>query len=132
MGKTPRHHRTGHTARGMIALTIVLALLVAPLVVLLTHGPATQAAAASMTAEMADDVGGHDHNHGHTHGDGEHDRPGGPVGGHNAADHDHPLHALTCQPTNAPAPRADKGPGAFGDIFRHLTFKGPMRPPRSV
>ena len=132
MGEKPRHRGTWQAARGLVALTVALALLVAPLVVILTHGPVAQAAVALLTVELADEGAGHHHDHGHTHGDREHDRPGGPVGGHNTADHDHPLQALICQPTTAPAPRADKGPGAFGDIFRHLTFKGPMRPPRSV
>ena len=132
MGKTPRHHRTGHTAHGMIALTVALALIVAPLVVLLTHGPAAQAGIALMTAETADEVGGRDHNHSHTHGDGGQGDQADPLGGHNPADHNHPFQALICQPAGAPKPLADKGPGVLGDVFRNLAFQEPMRPPRSV
>ena len=51
MGKTPRHRRTWHAARNLIALTTAFALMVAPLVVILTHGPAAQATAAQVSAD---------------------------------------------------------------------------------
>ena len=133
MGETPRHRGTWHAARSMIALTTAFALIVAPLIVILTHGPAAQAtAAASITAEIA--AHGHDHGHGHTHthDDAGRDGHGGPFGGHDPADHDHPLHALICQPTNAPKPLPDKSQCVSSDVFGNLTLEGPMRPPRSV
>ena len=130
MGETPRHRGTWHAARGMIALTAAFALIVAPLIVILTHGPAAHAAAASIPAEIT--AHGHDHGHGHTHDDAGRDGHGGPFGGHNPADHDHPLHALICQPTNAPKPLPDKSQCMSSDVFGNLTLEGPMRPPRSV
>ena len=114
----------------MIALTTAFALIVAPLIVILTHGPAAQATAASITAEIT--AHDRDHGHGHTHDDAGHDGHGGPFGGHNPADHDHPLHALICQPTNAPKPLPDKSQCVSSDVFGNLTLEGPMRPPRSV
>ena len=130
MGERPRHRRTWQATRSLIALTIAFALIVAPLVVILTHGPAAQASAASITAEIA--AHNHDHNHGHTHDDAQRDRQDGPFGGHDPADHDHPLHALICQPTHAAKPLPDKNQCLFSDVFRHLTPDGPMRPPRFV
>ncbi len=130
MGKTPFHHRMSHTARRMIVLATVFAFIVAPLVVILTHGPAAHAAAASMAAEMAAEMAGEIAAHGHAHDEAGHDHPGGSLGGHNPADHDHQLHALLCQATGAAKPFPDKAPCAFGDVFRHLTPDGPRRPPR--
>ena len=130
MGKKPFHRRTRYAARSLIALTTALALIVAPLVVILTHGPAAQATAAPITAEIT--AHGHDHDHGHTHDDPERDGQGGLFGGHSPADHDHQLTALICQPTNAHSPPPDKDHCALSDVFRHLTLEGPIRPPRSV
>ena len=131
MGEEPRHRRTWHAVRSLIALTTAFALIVAPLVVILTHGPAAQAtAAASITAEIA--AHGHDHSHGHTHDDAGHDGHDRPFGGHNPADHDHQLHALICQPASTPTPIPDKSRCAFSDVLRDLMPEGPMRPPRSV
>jgi len=130
MGETPRHRRPWHTAHGFIVLTTAFALMVAPLIVILTHGPATQAAAASITAEIA--AHSHDHDHGHPHDDTERDLHGDPFGGHNPADHDHQLHALLCQPTNAPTPLPDKRQCALSDVFRPFTLEGPVRPPRFI
>ena len=134
MGKSPFHGKMWHAARRMIALATVFALIVAPLVVILTHGPAAHAVAASMAAEMAEEIAahGHAHEHGHAHDEAGHDHPGGSLGGHNPADHDHQLHALVCQATGAAKPFTDKAQCAFGDVFRHLTPDGPRRPPRPV
>ena len=128
MGKKPFRRRAWRAARRMIVLTTVLALIIAPLVVILTHGPAAHAAAASMAVDMAEEVAAH----GHAHEEAGHDRPGGLFGGHNPADHDHQLQALICQAANAPKPLADKTQCAFRDVFRHLTLEGPRRPPRPV
>ncbi len=128
MGERCRHRGAWHAARGVIALTIACALIVAPLVVILTHGPAAHAAAASAIV----DPGMHGHDHGPAHDDAAHDRHGGPFGGHNPADHDHQLHALIGQPGNAPKPLAGESSCAFSDVFRNLTLDGPIRPPRRV
>ena len=130
MGETPRHRRTWHAARNLIALTTAFALIVAPLIVILTHGPAAHAFALSITTEVA--AHGHDHSHGHTHDDPERGVHGEPFGGHNPADHDHPLLALICQPPSAPTPLPDKSRCAFSDALRNLMPEGLMRPPRSV
>lgn len=130
MGESPRHRRTWHAARDLIALTTAFALVVAPLIVILTHGPAAHASAASITTEIA--AHGHDHSHGHTHDDTERDGHEGPIGGHNPADHDHSLLALTCQPSSASAPLPDKSGCAFSGVPRNLMPEGLMRPPRSV
>ena len=144
MGKTPFHRRAWHPARRMIVLTTVFALVVAPLVVILTHGPAAHQFAASMAAEIAEEIAeeiaahghahGHDHSYAHDHAhdeDGD-DRPGGSPGGHNPADHDHQLHALVCQAARALKPFPDEAQCAFNEVFRHLTPEGPRRPPRPV
>ena len=131
MGEKPRHSRTWHAARSLIALMTVFALMVAPLVVILTHGPAAQAAAAaSMTAEIA--AHGHDHSHGHTYDDAGRDGHGDPLGGHNPADHDHQLQALICPPVNTFAPLPDKSKCVLSDVLRNIKPEGPLRPPRFV
>ena len=59
MGDTPRHHRRTRAgrsvpARDLIVLTTALALIVAPLIVIVPHGPTAQAtASASIPAEIA-------------------------------------------------------------------------------
>ena len=133
MGKRPFHSMARRAAHRMIVLTTVFALIVAPLVVILTHGPAAYAVAASMAADIAEaDMAEEVAAQGHAHEDAGHDRPGGSFGGHNPADHDHQLQALICQTANAPKPLADKTHWAFSDVFRHLTVEGPRRPPRPV
>ena len=131
MGEKPRHRRIWQAARNLIALTTAFALMVAPLVIILTHGPAAQAtAAASTTAEIA--AHGHDHSHGHTHDDAGRDGHDGPFGGHNPADHDHQLQALICPPANTLAPLPDKSKCVLSDVLRNLMPEGPLRPPRFV
>ena len=127
MGKKPFHRRTWHVARGLIVLTTVLALLIAPLVVILTHGPAAHEFAVSMPTMDVQSAA-----QGHAHSKAGHDHQGGPLGGHSPADHDHQLHALVCQAVNAPKALPDKTQCAFSDVFRHLTPDGPSRPPRAV
>ena len=126
MGNRPFHHEIWRVARAMIALATVLALVIAPLVVILTHGPAAHYVVTSMSAEMAEDIDAH----GHAHGDTGHDHEGGSFGGHNPADHDHQLHALACHAASASSPRPDKAHCTLRDVFRHLTPEGPRRPPR--
>lgn len=130
MGETPRHRRTWHAARNLIALTTAFALIVAPLIVILTHGPAAHSTAATITTEIA--THGHDHSHGHTHEDTERGVQGEPFGGHNPADHDHSLLALICKPASTSAPLPDKSRCAFSDVLRNLMPEGLMRPPRFV
>ena len=130
MGERLRHRKTWRATRCTIALLTAIALNIAPRVVILTHGPAAEAIAASMVVEVA--APGHDHDRGHGHDDAAHDHRGGPSGGHNPTDHDHQFHALICQAANAPNPLPDKSRCALSDVFRQLTPEGPMRPPRSV
>ena len=112
----------------MVALATTAALIIAPLVVILTHGPAAHAAAASMAAEAAAAIAAH----GHTHGEAGDDHQGGSLAGHSPADHDHPLNALVCQATGAPKPLPDKAQCVFRDALRSLTPDGPRHPPRTV
>ena len=130
MGETPRNCRTWQAARNLITLTTAFALIVAPLIVILTHGPAAHASALSITTEVA--AHGHSDNHSHSHDDIERRVHSDPFGGHNPADHDHPLHALICQPSSTPTLLPDKSRCAFSDTLRNLMPEGPMRPPRSV
>lgn len=131
MGETPRHRRNWQAARVVIALTTFFALIVAPLIVILTHGPAAHASALSITTEIA--AHGHEHNsHGHTHDDTGHDGHDGQFGGHNPADHDHQLQALICPPANTPAPLPDKSKCVLSDVLRNIMPEGPLRPPRFV
>lgn len=130
MGESPSHRRTWQAARNLIALTTAFALIVAPLIVILTHGPGPHVSSLSIATEVA--AHGHDHSHDHTHDDTERGFHGEPFGGHNPADHDHPLHALIRQPASMPTPLPDKSKCAFSDVLRNLTSEGPLRPPRSV
>ena len=123
MGKKPLHHRAWQAARRVVVLMTVFALIIAPLVVILTHGPA-----AHEVVGMAGEIAAH----GHAHSEPGHDSPSGPLGGHNAADHDHQLQALICQSASAQHPFPDKVHGELAEAFRHLTPDGPERPPRSV
>ncbi|WP_422367497.1 hypothetical protein [Pelagibius sp.] len=128
MGETSRHRRIWHAARNLIVLTTTFALIVAPLIVILAHGPGAHAAAAAISMEIAK----HGHDHGHTDEDTERDVHDDPFDGHNPADHDHPLHALVYQPENPSKPPPEKSEYALSDVFRHLTLEGLMRPPRFV
>ena len=128
------HRRIWPAARGMIVLATALALIVAPLVVIATHGPAAHADAASMTAQVADDIAahGHSHDHGHRHDEAGYGQKGGSFAGHNPADHDHQLQALVCRTAHTTAPMHDKAQCSASDVLRNLAPEGPMRPPRFV
>ena len=115
----------------MIALAAALALVLAPLIVIVTHSPAAYVAAASMTADLAADVAEEVAAHGHTHDHAGHDHDGS-FGAHNPADHDHQLYALIDPATSAPKPLPDKKQCAPGNVFRHLTPEEPRHPPRLV
>ena len=128
MGKKPPHRGTRYPAHHLTVLAIVFALVVAPLVVILTHGPGTHGAAVSELAELAEEIGAH----GHTHDDTGNDRQNGPVGGHNPADHEHQFQALICQAANAPQPLPERARCSFRKSFEHLVPEGPRRPPRLV
>ena len=132
MGETPRNCRTWQAARSLITLTTAFALIVAPLIVILTHGPAAHTSALSITTDVAAHDHSDNHNHNHNHDDIERGVHNSPFGGHSPADHDHPLHALICQPSSTPTPLPDKSRCAFSDALRNLMPEGPMRPPRSV
>ena len=132
MGKTPFHRRTWHAARTMVVLTTVFAMVVAPLVVILTHGPAAHEVAASMTVDMAEKVAAQGHAHDEAPHDHQNGHQSGPLGGHNPADHDHQLHALVCRADSAPKPLPGQARCAFSEGFRHLTPESPRRPPRLV
>lgn len=116
----------------MVVLTTVFALLIAPLIVILTHCPTAHATAALAATEMAAHGNHHDHHHSHAHEDAGRDWLAGVFGAHNPADHDHQFHALICQPASAAERFADKAHCALNDAFRYLTLDGPMRPPRFV
>ena len=140
MGHKPFHRRTWRTVREVIVLTVVFALIATPVLVVLTHGPAAHANVASAPAETAGGITAHSHahshshahQHGHKHHESGHGHEGGLFGGHNPADHDHPLHAVIGQAANALKPLPDKAQYAFSDVFQNLTLEGPRRPPRSV
>ena len=130
MGEIPHDRRAWYAARDLFALMTALALIVAPLIVTLTHGPAAHASALSTTTEIA--AHGHHHSHSHIHDDAERDVHGDLVGGHDPADHDHPLYALVHQSANTPAPLLDKSKCVLSDVLRNITPEGQLRPPRFV
>ena len=120
MGNRPRKRRVRYVARRMVALTTVVALFVAPIVVILTHGPAAHAAATDVAAEVA--------THGHAHGElGDRLFPG-----HDATDHEHQLQALTVQPGEAERPTISGAQPEAITSFQGLPRDGPKRPPRTV
>ena len=129
MGRRPLRYKVWNAGRYILVLMTVLALFVAPFVVNLTHGPAV-----AMTVDKIDEIAAHGHaqQHGHTHDETGRGHPGGPLGGHNPADHEHQLHALVCQTANALHPLPDGTPCRFSEAFQHLTPDGPKRPPRVV
>ena len=100
-------------------LMAVFALIIAPLIVTLTHGPGAHPNTTAMTAT---------HDLSHDHGPAE----SGSFGGHNPTDHDHQLQALICQPASALRPQPDKAHGILNDVLRDLRPEGPKRPPRLV
>ena len=131
----------------MIALTAVFVLLIAPIVVILTHGPAAHISSAEMTADCATHSHGHshghshDHGHGHGHGHGHDDLDGdiwggsfagGLFAGHDATDHDHQLQALTCSSMGTWDIIAHAAPSESAAAFRGRTQDEPRRPPRPV
>lgn len=108
----------------MLVLTTVFALLIAPLIVALTHATAAIEAAAF----LADGSPGH----GHPHSKAGDDRQDGPLGGHNPTDHEHHLQALVHQAVSAQQPLPGKAQRGLAKAFRHLAPDGPKRPPRNV
>ena len=112
----------------MIVLATVFALVGAPFLVILTHGPAAHAMAAEMAENIADEIAAH----GHAHDEAGQDHQAGVFGGHNPADHDHQLHAVVCNAAGVANPLPHTAPCAVSDIFRTLTPEGPRRPPRSI
>lgn len=115
-------------ARRVIALATVVALLAAPVVVILSHGPAAHAAAVEMTAATAV----HGHTHGKIGGGPGSDVGGGLFGGHDATDHEHQLQSLADQPGQAEWPSASGAPRTAITAFQGLARDGPKRPPRTV
>ena len=124
MGNRPRQRRASQVARRLVALTTALALFIAPLVVILTHGPAAHAAAAAMDTEVAP--------HGHAHGDREGGIGDDPFAGHDATDHEHQLQALAVQSAETVRPTANGARHGAVTSFQGLPRDGPKRPPRSV
>ena len=124
MGDRPEQRKAWPAARRIIALTTVVALLIAPVVVILTHGPAIHAAAAGLAAEVVA--------HGHAHGERRGDIGGGPFPGHDATDHEHQLNALAVQPADPVHPIASDAQRAVTASFQGLQRDGPKRPPRAV
>ena len=124
MGTRPRNRGTWHAGRRIAALTTVVALLLAPVVVILTHGPAAHAAAADMSAEVAA--------HGHAHGERADGIGGGLSAGHDATDHEHQLHALIVQSRDAERPPAGGARRDAVSSVHGVPRDGPKRPPRTV
>ena len=128
MDHKPRPRGIWRLARRMIALAAVVALFTAPVIVILSHGPAAHAAAAGMVAEIA----AHGHAHSKSGGDADSDLTGGPLGGHDATDHEHQLQSLADQPGQAERPAASGAPRPAITAFQGLARDGPKRPPRTV
>lgn len=122
MVKRSPHHRSWGIGRRIAALATVFALIMAPIIVILTHGPAAHATAVDGTDEGAA------HGHGHDHGD----TGAGPLNGHDASDHEHQLHALVGKPLGFLQPMADAKRCAASLPVRGLTRDGPERPPRFI
>lgn len=95
---------------------VLLALFLAPLLVNLTHGPASMATAAEVAA------------HGHAHAEADH----GPFAGHDATDHEHQLQALPEPGPDHPAWREPAPAPGEASAPPGLIREGPRRPPRLV
>lgn len=98
----------------LMTMMTVLALVLAPVIVAATHGPAAMMAAAETAA------------HGHSHGD-----DGGLWSGHDATDHDHQLAAILTPGAKEHEryERGTLGPGALDAESRAVLR--PRRPPRA-
>ena len=101
----------------LCALCLVLALILAPLVTIASHGPGAYAEALSASA---DDLA-----HGHSH-----DLMDAGPGTHDATDHDHQTMALI--PISAPQDRNAAPAAAFMDLYAAAgrEREGPQCPPR--
>ena len=130
MREMSRHRRVFRITRRVVALATVIALMIAPFIVILTHGPAAHARAASIAADSA--AHEHMHDHGHVHADSTHGVRDGLFDGHNPSDHDHQLHAVICRLPQISLPLPQKTRCVLSEVFRHLTLEGPTRPPRFV
>ncbi len=128
MGGEPFHSRSRRAARRIVVLANVIALLLAPLVVSLTHGPVVGKAATVAGLDMPDEIAAH----GHAHGEAPCDSISFPIGGHDATDHEHQLQALLSQTASAQQLFSESGQGVRVDTLRQLNPDGPKRPPRTV
>ena len=113
----------------MVALATAVALVIAPIVVILTHGPSNHdrgahAAAAESAAEVAA--------HGHLHSKVDGEFGGGAIAGHDATDHEHQLQSLPFQSGETDYPAAGGTQHETVASFRGLPRDGPKRPPRPV
>jgi hypothetical protein len=103
-------------ARSVVTWLLVLALVLAPFIVNLTHPPAVETAA------------GGDIWHGHTDGH----IPDGPLVGHDAADHEHQMNGLLDRADNPGWPGKENIRSAAPLAFSGAVCEGPRRPPRLV
>ena len=112
----------------MVVLANVIALLLAPLVVSLTHSPVIGEAAGIAAVDTADEIAAHGHAHDETSGDSKN----APIGGHDATDHEHQLQALVSQSASAQQLFSKGKQGVLVDTLRQLNPDGPKRPPRTI
>ena len=104
-----------HT-RSVVTWLLVLALVLAPFIVNLTHPPAVETAA------------GEDICHGHADGH----VLDGTLAGHDAADHEHQMNGLLDRADNPGWPGKDNIRSAAPLAFSGPVCEGPHRPPRLV
>lgn len=102
--------------RAAVVTSVIMALVLAQLIVGMTHAPGCSADNSVVT------------HHGHSHGD----EPGDFIPGHDAADHEHQLNALII-PVGEVNVKVDSRVSGFADRdgIGHIRA-GPRRPPRSV
>lgn len=114
--------RAAFFLRRFVALLVVLALLLSPAIVALTHAPGAPEFAATPSNETLVHVHGHDHD--------LLDEPAGPDA-HDPTDHDHQTYALL--PTQTAALIGLRAPpdDAIAEPSVSHSHRGPERPPRS-
>ena len=107
-------------ARGAFALLMLCALLLAPMVITMTHGPGASIDSAQAIEQLV---------HGHSHDEPD---PGQFGGGHDATDHEHPTQIVLLQVSDSVFDSSGLRLGMSDVSAGSLPPSGLRRPPKST
>lgn len=108
------------TARGAFALLMVCALLMAPMVIAMTHGPGPSIDSAQAIEHLV---------HGHSHDEPDSGQFGG---GHDATDHEHPTQIVLAQISESVFDLSGLRLGMYDVSAESLPQSGLSRPPKTT